>query len=352
MSGIFSRIFRYRQSESRTPSEDYFTETFVAVLDRCEPLRNAFIEWLIGPEIVKRENIKPVRIQTQKTFAMGRPDIWVEARDHADKRHVVIVENKVDASQGENQLSNYASILQGMCSAESRTLVYITKHSEQPDFQGGQNIRFKHRRWFEVYRTLAKVQHADALSCGDLGRELLRLMEDWNMDGTLSAAHLRAGVIYIDAKVEETLRNAQDEAWEESGIDEFLHGKWMRARNWDTFRSGPGAQTSPPIMPYGVRLWMAFRFARHDEDWDVSELELPSPVVTVSPAPNVEVDRDLPQRPEDWTGAVEGLSDQDLWIRQPTQGQVPRYGDSLYDYYKDFFRMAFTEFREALENDR
>ena len=351
MSGIFSRIFRYRQSESRTPSEDYFTETFVAVLERCEPLRIAFIEWLIGPEKLKRENIKTVRIETQKTFAMGRPDIWVEARDDADKRHVAIVENKIDARQGENQLSNYASILEGKRSAESRTLVYLTKHSEEPNFQRRENICFKHRRWFDVYRTLANVQRAAASDCGDLGSELLRLMEDWNMDGTLSAAHLRAGVIYIDAKVEDTLRNAQNEAWDESGIDKFLDGMWMPGKKWD-YRSGPGAQTSPPIMPYGVRLKLAFRFDRHDADWDVNELELPSPAVTVSPAPYVQGDRELPQRPEDWTGAVEGMWVENLWIRQPTQDQIPRYGDPLYDYYKEFFRKALYEFREALEDEQ
>ena len=349
MSGIFSRIFRYRQSESRTPSEDYFTETFVAVLERCEPLRTAFIEWLIDAENMERGNITSVRIVTQKRFAEGKPDIWVEVRDHADRRHVAIVENKIDARQGENQLSNYASILEGKRSAESRTLVYLTKYSEEPNYQRRENICFKHRRWFDVYRTLAKVQHAAAPDCGDLGSELLRLMEDWNMDGTLSAAHLRAGVVYIDAKVEDTLRNAQDEAWEKSGIDKFLHGKWMPDKKWD-YRSGPGAQTSPPIMPYGVRLKLAFRFDRHDEDWDVSELELPSPAVTVSPAPNVQGDRELPQPPENWTGAVEGMWEQNLWIRQPTKDQIPSYGDSLYDYYKEFFRKALYEFREELED--
>ena len=124
MPGVFSRIFRYRQSESKSPSEDYFTETFVAVLEECKPLCTAFIEWLIGRENIERGNIKTVLIETQKTFAEGRPDIWVEVRDNADRRHVAIVENKIDARQGENQLSNYASILEGKRSVESRTLVY------------------------------------------------------------------------------------------------------------------------------------------------------------------------------------------------------------------------------------
>ena len=81
-------------------------------------------------------------------------------------------------------------------------------------------------------------------------------------------------------------------------------------------------------------------------------MELPSPAVTVSPAPYDQGDRELPQRPEGWTGAVEGMWEKNLWIRQPTQDQVPRYGDSLYDYYKEFFLRALYEFRDALEVDQ
>ena len=296
MPGIFNRIFRYRQSDAKTPSEDYFTETFVAVLEGCEPLRAAFIEWLIGPKNMNGQSIKAVRIQTQRTFAEGRPDVWVDVLDTADKRHVAIVENKIDASQGENQLSDYAGILERNRRVESRTLVYLTKHSEEPNFRRRENICFKHRRWFDVYRVLAEVQRTAAPACGDLGSELLKLMEDWNMDGILSAAHLRAGVIYIDAGVEQTLHNAQNEAWVESRIDEFLKGLWMPDKNWD-YRSGPGAQISPPIMPYGVRLKMAYRFDRHDADWDVNELELPSPAVTLSPAPYVQVNENCRSDP-------------------------------------------------------
>lgn len=351
MSSIFSLIFRYRQSESRTPSEDYFTETFVAVLKRCKPLQAAFIEWLFGPESTHGQIIEEVRIETQMTFPKGRPDIWVEAPDDAGKRHVAIIESKIDARQGQNQLSNYASILATERNAESRTLVYLTKHSEEPDFQGGENVCFKHCRWFEVYKTLAKVKQTAAPGCGDLGSELLNLMEDWNMDGTLSAAHLRAGVIYIDANVEEKLRSVQNDAWKESRIGEFLNSMWMPNTNRDK-QAGPGAQISRPIMPYGVRLKMGFRFDRHDAVWDVSELELPSPFVTVSPAPHHKGDRDLPQPPEGWTGKAEGMWEQNLWIRQPTHDQIPGYGESLSDYYKEFFQTALSEFREALEDDR
>ena len=99
--------------------------------------------------------------------------------------------------------------------------------------------------------------------------------------------------------------------------------------------------------PYGVRLWMGFRFDRRDPVWDVDNLELPCPVVTLSPYG--QRNKQLPNPPKRWTGPVEGMSQDDLWVRQPGQDQIPRVGDSLYDYYKEFFRIAFCEVREALE---
>ena len=50
MSSIFNRIFRYRQREQRTPREDYFTETFVAVIEKYDELRIALVAWLTEGE--------------------------------------------------------------------------------------------------------------------------------------------------------------------------------------------------------------------------------------------------------------------------------------------------------------
>ena len=351
MSSIFSRIFSYRRSKHRTPSEDYFTETFVAVLKRCGPLRTAFVEELLGMD---RENIDAIRLETQKSFKVGRdctrrrPDVWVEARDVADRRHVAIIENKIDSKEGENQLSDYAEILEGERGAKSRTLVYVTKYSEETNFRRRENLRFKHLKWFEVYGTLTKELQKSTEGIGDLPGELLKLMEDWNMDGTLSAAHLRAAVTCFDAGVGQKLHAIQDDAWSASRIGEVLDRERMPG-NWK-YGYAKGTQTSPPIIPYGVRLKMAFRFDRRDEGWDVDHLELPCPVVTLRP--NGEQHQELPQRPENWTGAVEGMWQKNLWVRQPTQDQIPHYGYSLHDYYKDFFHIALSELREALEGDQ
>ena len=101
MASIFDRIFRYRQSDSRTPREDYFTETLADVLEKHEALGAAFIGYLTSCADIQR-----IDIQTQKRFAdaQRRPDVFVTARDSANGRHVLIVENKIDALESENQL--------------------------------------------------------------------------------------------------------------------------------------------------------------------------------------------------------------------------------------------------------
>ena len=146
MSSIFNRIFQYRQRKQRTPREDYFTETFVAVIEKCDKLSHAFAAWLANDE--ERLNMQSVRMETQRGFIVEdsgvgrRPDIWIEATDADDVRHWIIVENKIDSGEGENQLADYAKILEGASNLGSRALVYITKYSSETDFCGNGKVNF------------------------------------------------------------------------------------------------------------------------------------------------------------------------------------------------------------------
>ena len=351
MSSIFNRIFQYRQSEHKTSREDYFTETFVAVLNskRCEPLRVEFASWLMDD--LEQENVKAVRIKTQKSFrvnsdgARRRPDVWLEVSDAADRNHVAIIENKIDSVEGKNQLSDYARILEGERGAKSRTLVYITKYSEPVNFTPRDNVKFIHLKWLDVYRKLEAVQQRTPEEVGELPVELLRLMEDWNMDGTLSAAHLRAAVTCIGTEVGKKLQEIQNDAWYRSGIDVALENKWAPGR-WSYSPVERGAQSSAPIREYGIGLWMGFRFDRRDSDWNVDTLELPSPAVTVFPHGTGV--REMPRPSKHWSGPVEGMAESDLWVRQPVEGEVPRHGDPLAEYYRDFYCDAFTELKRVL----
>ncbi len=349
MLSIFNRIFQYRQSEQRTPREDYFTETFVAVIERHDELRRALAGWLAGLEV---EKIWSVRIETQRSFSVAdsgtprRPDVWMEVKDVDDACHWIIVENKIDSGEGENQLSDYAKIL-GACSGlATKTLVYITKFSSSTDPPGGKGVKFKHLRWPRVYDFLRKKLR-DANESWELVNELLKLMEDWNMNGTLSAAKLRAAVICLDSGVLEELCRLQDDAWAASGIGSILKNaegkKWIK---------GLGGQWINEVRGYGLALWMGFRYDRRDEDWNVDDIELPSPFVAIDPkGENKEVGECLSQPSQHWAGPwkVEEMNEKYKWVRQPVKGKMPCVGEPLGEFYKDFFQDAFDELKRALE---
>ncbi len=347
MSSIFNRIFQYRQREQRTPREDYFTETFVAVIEKYDELRIALAAWL--SEV---EDIRSVRIETQQWFTVAdsgdsrRPDIWMEAKDVHGARHWIIVENKIDSGERKGQLTDYAKILKAEPRLESRNLVYITKYSSETVSYSHDGVKSKHLRWPQVYDFLQeKLQ--DASDCRELAKELLKLMEDWNMDGALNVAHLRAAVTCFDSKVGEMLQGLLGDAMTDSGIKAILDNK-MNGKRWarsfgDRWVDVPG---------YGIAFWIGFRFDRRDKNWNVEDIELPSPFVAVNPIKeNREVGERLPQPSDHWVGPwkVEKMNDKYKWVRQPVEGEIPRLGEPLGEFYKKFFQEALVELKLALE---
>ena len=352
MSGIFNRIFRYRQREGRTPSEDYFTEVFVAVIERHDELGRALAAaWLND---LDASDIRSVSIKTQRKFSLmsigvnRKPDIWMEAIDSSNERHWILVENKIDSAEGENQLKDYARILGEAQGLKSRTLVYITKYSSETSFCGDGTVSFRPLRWPEVYVFLQN-ELQDYTGDRELAVELLKLMEDWNMDGMLSAKHLRAAVICFDSGIGGKLQELQDEAWVSSGIGAVIKNQ-MAGRWYWSYGRDRGEQYANEIPKYGIKLWMGYRFNRRDEAWDVDKFELPSPVVTVSLAgTNKEVGERLSRPSEYWTGPVQGMAQDDKWVRQPEQGEIPQFGEPLDEYYRNFFHRAFVELKLALE---
>ena len=292
------------------------------------------------------ENIEaPVRIETQKQFGNRRPDIYV---DVDDKSYVAIIESKIDSKEGENQLKAYERILSDYWpNAKSKILVYITKYNEDvgdEEYKKSGNQKFRRHKWSDLYKRFAKVKQENPEEVGALERELLKLMEDWELDGCINAAQLRSFITCFDNRVGERLTNVQDDAWHASGLGNVLkktEGNWI-------YNSWKGEQYSPTIQPYGVRIWIGFRYDRRDDNWNVDDLEIPSPAVTLHEVG--QVDQQFPKPSTNWTGraSVEGWS-KDRWIRQPTQDEMPKYGDSLYDYYKRFFETVFCEIKEAIE---
>lgn len=347
MSSIFDRIFQYRQREQRTPREDYFTETFVAVIEKCDELRIALAAWL-----AEVEGIRSVRIETQRRFTVAdsgnprRPDIWMEANDAQDARHWIIVENKIDSGEGENQLADYAKILKARPESGSSTLVYLTKYSSATDSFSDEGVRFKHLRWSKVYDFLQ--EHKGVKNHRELVIELLRLMEDWKMDGKLRAASLRAMVVSLNSEVGGKLVELQNEAWFSSGLANIIGGDKSGTKRW-VVKHERGEQWISGIPGYGLALWMGFRFDRRDKDWDVENIEYPSPFVAVTPdGTNKESGERMAQPSEYWIEPTQDWTDY-KWVRQPAEGEIPHLGEPLEEFYKRFFHDAFVELKRALE---
>ena len=337
-------MFRYRPSERKTPREDYFTEIFASTLEKYDALKTAFICHLISDD-----DIQAADIQTQKNFHGRRVDVYVEARDVKERRHVLIIENKIDAPQGPDQLATYMGLLEQEQNTDSKTLVYITKRSENPVFKNQpDSVQFKHIKWFEVYNWIkcwAETPDNGDATAGDVLAEFLTLMEDWSMGGNINAAAMRAAVRYHDSLnsgwrlVEEMI----DPAWGESGIDAVIgetSGRW-KYNYWSIWMS------SPEIVRFrNALISMGFRFDRRDADWNVDETELPSAAITIK-GENPDV---FPRPSRKWQkGPVDGMDSDDLWVKQ-ISGK-PRHGESLCEFYRKFFLKAFVELREVMANE-
>ena len=351
LANIFDRIFQYRQSAGRTPREDYFTELFASVLEKCE-----YLGATIVGKLISCNNITRVKLQTQKHFSsLGRRvDLYVTAWDRNGQKHVLVVESKLDSVEGENQLPDYIELLAQDEKAHSRTLAYITKKSEKLNVptlerQGRRNnVTFKHLKWSQVYGWIEEfVDELEGpnLTWKELLKELLALMEDWDMGGPISARSMRAALDYHNSLDSgKCLFEPINSAWSESGINDVLdwRGHWYY-RDYYKYCW----QSSPYLANFGnAQISMGFQFDRRDDVWDVDKMELPSAAVTISEGDEGGIP--FPQPSEEWEeGPVPGMYDGDQWVRQTSQ--PPRHGESLEEFYRAFFLQAFTEIRNILQ---
>ena len=349
MSSIFDRIFKYRESEKRSPREDYFTEVFASILDKHDALKTAFVEHLIGHDRGGAVEIHKAEVETQKSFRGGarRVDLYMEAFDRRKKRHLLIIENKIDSGEGEGQLDAYAKLLERAKDASTRTLVYITKRTSNSHFEiKTRRVRFRHIKWFDMYNWVklwAETSDNGESAPTEFLNEFMTFMEDWNMGGEINAASLRAAVRYHDSLDAGWRLVAEmiDPAWDESTLEDVMgetNGNWV-PRYWNC------CQSSPKMNRFGnARISMGFRFDRRDANWNVDETELPSGAVTVTDSETGK----FPCPSGDWQkGPVEGMGQNDLWVKQTNE--KPCHGESLSGFYRRFFLTAFVELSEVMK---
>lgn len=337
MTSVFGQLFKYRPRENRLPQEDFFTEALAGVLQKTPEVCTKFVEWLIRHDSCDVE-IKEAGIDTQKSVDGGRLDIYVDARSADEKRHVVGVENKISAKEGERQLERYLEYLGSENDAATRTLVYITRVSEPNPFKSKpDNVVFKHLKWFQVYDWLKEAKEA-AESGHVFLYELLELMKEWNMTSKsiLSATDLAAAIRYK--------KLAEPQFW---NVLEMVKEKQNHGINKRTGRWGSGSLShyTPYLGDSGFYLYFGFDFDREDNDWSVEKLCIPSAFVGV--CGNDEKPAFLKRLSDDWIDVPQYMEWKDgLYVKQMHKKLLVSK-DSFGEAYLDFFNTAIQDFKKV-----
>ena len=144
----------------------------------------SFVETFLD---IKNQSIQDIEVSTQKTFLKleghdsdSRPDMVLQFSDN-DGKYVVFLENKLDSTEGREQLKRYAEHLKRDQNNGSKTfLLYITRYAESKNeeeiFSLGKTATFIQIRWYKVYEWL-KNEPYDSFN-----KKVLEFMEGIRLD--------------------------------------------------------------------------------------------------------------------------------------------------------------------------
>ncbi len=163
---LFSRLFSYRQREKTSPIENFLSE----LLAYCIETDSKFYKDLCK-QCLKIQDNKFISISTQSNYEeFGRPDIEI-----VTDKHDILIENKIDASEGAEQLNRYASILTHKKAAgRQKIVVYLTKHYQTKSLIN-KDIQLICIRWYEIH-TIISAGNTEVTRC------LKNFLENLNMD--------------------------------------------------------------------------------------------------------------------------------------------------------------------------
>jgi len=150
MGSIFSRLYPYKQTESKSNLENYLIEIFSFCLQNDDTFRNNFLSKFDLKDSVD------IKIIPQRIYeGFGRPDIEIILPSAA-----ILIECKVESKERQNQLNDYANILK-IKSKKRKILVYLTKYCETKQIQHD-DIEFLNNKWYDIYELID--EHCNSFS--------------------------------------------------------------------------------------------------------------------------------------------------------------------------------------------
>ncbi|MBO3273510.1 PD-(D/E)XK nuclease family protein, partial [Hymenobacter defluvii] len=148
---LFERLYRYREKASKHERENYLTELLATILERNPSL----ITILCTDAGINLPSRSVYTIRTQQSYAEGRPDIVIETAAH---EVLLLIECKLEAGEGHEQLANYQRIL-AASSAAQKGIIFLTKYYEAPRAKPVVCLR-----WYQLFQRLSKLPDSELLS--------------------------------------------------------------------------------------------------------------------------------------------------------------------------------------------
>ena len=179
MESLFSKLFRYRQRENRSPEEDYITELIAYIFQNQKGILTSFLKEC--NILQDGDKIECARVSTQYVLDHSecRPDIVIKLTKGNKKQSIIFIENKINAEEGPNQLHRYFTYLSKIKqkNIRSRHLAYITKNYDSKDdldFLSNNNdeVSFSQLRWWQIYQLLKPYEEIEMI------KETLKFMKE------------------------------------------------------------------------------------------------------------------------------------------------------------------------------
>lgn len=191
----YERLIKlYRHSNSVTPFEDFTTEILAGILETNPEIFDLVVTDLF------RLNENDFSVSTQKTYRLNetqsvRIDLVIE-----NDNSICFLENKVESTEGENQLDNYATVLDELAENKKTYLRYCTKYFDPKDEE---RHDFKQFRWSDIARILVEFDEQPQIN------DFYKFLKNHNMANNLE---ITAKEIFLFENLKHTLNT----------LDEFL----------------------------------------------------------------------------------------------------------------------------------